>query len=471
MNKFKLKIVELEYENSQLKRDLKLVLQLNEELRVELKKRDKRIDELETKVSKLEKELEKYKVKPNEPSGSIPDYEKENLDNSKIKPGQKPGHKGISRVSPTEIHKHVYYKPKCCNHCNSSNLKQIGQREKTITEIEFNVINIKEHYYDMKCNCCGSETKPISMHGSSKSPFGKIAQSLVTYLSSVGGMTKRPVEALFKDFFKLDISDTSLINNEIRISKELMSEYNNYLELVKKAQYCHKDETSYRINGQTNWIWVYDSKDTVFYRLAKTRGKQVIKDDFGMNNNQISINDCYSSYNMFKRQQICWAHIIRESKAHSEKDNATDDEKLFYEKLHKIYTRAKSFVAQDPPLEVRQSERAYLENELYNLISPLNNKTNYLKRISKRLFDKLNSCFLFVEIKDLPSTNNQAERSVRPFVIHRKASFGSKSFAGGEAKVILKTLFENAKRQKIQLNLALNSLFMPPKYIIIKNTT
>jgi len=243
------------------------------------------------------------------------------------------------------------------------------------------------------------------------------------------------------------------------------------LELVKKAQYCHKDETSYRINGQTNWIWVYDSKDTVFYRLAKTRGKQVLKDDFGMNNNQISINDCYSSYNMFKNQQICLAHIIREVKAHSIKDNATEDEKIFYEKFHKIYTRAKTFVAQDPPLEVRQSERAYLENDLYNLISPLNNKTNFLKRISKRLTDKLSSCFLFVEIKDLPSTNNQAERSVRPFVIHRKASFGSKSFDGGQAKVILKTLFENAKRQKIQLNLTLNSLFLPPKYIIMQKTS
>ncbi len=201
----------LKYNLLELNRKFEQVLQLNEELRVEIKKRDKRIDELETKVSKLEKELEKYKVKPNEPSGSIPDYEKENLENPKDKPGQKAGHKGISRVSPTEIYKHVYYKPKVCSHCNSSYLKEIGQREKTITEIEFNVINIKEHYYDMKCNCCGLETKPISMHGISKSPFGKTMQTLFTYLSSVGGMTKRPVEALFKDFFKFGISKKSTV--------------------------------------------------------------------------------------------------------------------------------------------------------------------------------------------------------------------------------------------------------------------
>lgn len=276
-------------------------------------------------------------------------------------------------------------------------------------------------------------------------------------------MTKRPTENLFRDFFKLEISDTSLINSEIRNSKELIDEYNNYLELVKQAKFSHKDETTYRVGGKTNWIWVYDSIDYVFYRLADSRRKQVLINDFGLDNKQISINDCYAGYNLFHIQQICWAHLIRESKFHAEKENASKAENEFYTKLLGLYKEAKFFVAKDPPELERQCARAKFENDLCSLMLSLKVKSEFLERICKRLNDRLMHCFLFVEVKDLPSTNNQAERSIRPLVCHRKLSFGSKSDDGGQAKVIFKTMFENAKRQKKQLVFALNSLFEPSK--------
>ena len=87
-------------------------------------------------------------------------------------------------------------------------------------------------------------------------------------------------------------------------------------------------------------------------------------------------------------------------------------------------------------------------------------------KMIERLSSKLSFCFLFVEIEGLPSTNNQAERSIRPFVCHRKLSFGSKSEDGGQAKVIFKTMYENAKRQKKLVFFALNSLFFPSSYRI-----
>lgn len=472
MEQFKARINELEYENSSLKRDLKLFLQLNEELRTENKILKDKIVKLENKVTKLESELEKCKVKPNQPPGSIPDFEKENLQNRKNKPGQKVGHKGISRIKPTEIHKIQHYYAKCCQHCGSHNIDEKRKvRTKIITDLEFKVLNTQEFYHDVKCKNCGKETQPQSIHGNSKSPFGKVLQTLIPYLRNVGGMTIRPIENLFKDFFKLDITDSSISNNELRISKEILGEYNNYLELVKKAEFSHKDETSYRINGQNHWIWVFDSIENVFYRLDKTRSKKVIQEDFGLNTKQISINDCYAGYNIFEKQQICWAHLIREAKAHSLKENASSNEKRFYLNLRKIYNDAKDFVAKDPPLEKRQEERVKLENKLCELMLSLKNKTEFLERICNRLNNRLMHCFLFVEVKGLPSTNNQAERSLRPFVIHRKASFGSKSVSGAEAKVMFKTLFENAKRRKEQLVYTLENVFKIQKEVMLMSTT
>jgi len=456
----------------ELNRKFEQVLLLNEELRKENKELKEKVIKLETKVSKLEKELEKYKVKPNEPSGAKPDFEKENLEKSKIKSGQKIGHIGKTRLEPKEIHKYLEYKPQCCEHCGCKKIYEIDSKTKIITELEFQIVNIKETYHNMKCTKCGKETKPVSLHGTSKSPYGRNTQTIIAYLRSVGGMTLRPIENLFKDFFKFDITNSSISNNEIRCAKSeyTLNKYNSYLKKIQEAQFSHKDETSFRVNGQTNWIWVYDSIDNVFYRYDKTRSKSVVQTDFKENKTQISINDCYAAYTkFFVNQQICWAHLIRETKFHAEKDNATLYEKEFYKKFSELYQKAKEFTSGDPPLEERQSARANFENDLVNIMLSLKEKTEFLERICNRLSERLSHCFLFVEIKGLPSTNNQAERSIRPFVVHRKISFGAKSENGAKAKVEFKTIFENAKRQTKQLIFALDFLFPKKSNILIQS--
>ena len=466
MVNFEARISELEHKNDTLQRNFKKVLQLNQELRTEnkkLRKENKQLKKenlkLKSKIQKLERKVEQLSVKSNQPPGSKADFERENSQAPKNKSGRKLGHKGVSRVNPTKIHKEIDYKVNQCEHCKSTRLTKFKTRSKVITDIEFVVVNSKEYYHDMKCQDCKKITKAKSIHGKFQSPFGKTIQTLSAYLSSVCGTTKRPLENLFKDFFGVQISDSTLINSEIRNSKELMNEYNQYLELVKQANFSHKDETTYRIGGRTNYIWVYDSIDYVFYRLANSRSMNVVNQDFGLNCKQISINDCYGGYNRFNNQQICWAHILRECKFHSKKDNATISEKKFYKKLLKLYKEAINFSFKDPPAEKRQLMRAEFENKLCKLMLSINKKTEFLNRMFDRLNSRLSSCFLFVEIKDLPSTNNQAERAIRPFVCHRKLSFGSKSFDGGQAKVIFKTLFENAKRQQKQVIFAIDSLF------------
>jgi uncharacterized protein YdcH (DUF465 family) len=83
MVNFEEQIKELKYNNSVFQNNFEQVLKLNKELAKENKVFKKRIIQLETKVSKLESQLEKHNVKPNQPSGSKPDYEKEISKSSK----------------------------------------------------------------------------------------------------------------------------------------------------------------------------------------------------------------------------------------------------------------------------------------------------------------------------------------------------------------------------------------------------
>lgn len=442
----------LEFKLAELERNFNLLIKINKQLIEENSK-------LKLENSKLKKELEKLKVKPNEPSGSKPDYLKPQHLGFNKKPGRKPGFKGKSRQNPLNIDYVKKIKPDSCSHCNSKNLKIIKTRKKYITDIEFKIINIEEQLQDVICNCCHKKTKSLSNNGEIQSPFGKNILSLIGYLRNISGISTNNLKNFINDFFELNISKSSISNNEILLSNLSNMKYLSYLDEIKKSNFSHKDETSYRIGGKTNWIWVYDNLDTVFYRLSKTRGKSTLIDDFGKNPKSISINDCYSSYNLFEQQQICWAHLLRELEYHSKKENFTKEEVFVYEQIKKIFIQAKKFILKDPPDNKRIKFVEVLKENIINLMIKVKNKSEFIIRFFKRINKYINSLFLFVKYKQISATNNQAERDLRPIVIFRKASFGSFSFEGGLARVTFKTLFENSKRLNLPLSQTLNFLF------------
>ena len=49
--------------------------------------------------------------------------------------------------------------------------------------------------------------------------------------------------------------------------------------------------------------------------------------------------------------------------------------------------------------------------------------------------------FVFVQHPDVPSDNNAAERAIRPFVVLRKVSGGTRSKLGSDTQAILLSLF------------------------------
>jgi len=88
-----------------------------------------------------------------------------------------------------------------------------------------------------------------------------------------------------------------------------------------------------------------------------------------------------------------------------------------------------------------------------------------------RLDKNLLNTFLFIEELNIDPTNNLAKRDLRPFVIHRKASFGSFSENKGQAKVIFKTIFENQRRDGKLFSEALNFLFENFKTDLVMSKT
>ena len=108
-------------------------------------------------------------------------------------------------------------------------------------------------------------------------------------------------------------------------------------------------------------------------------------------------------------------------------------------------------------------ERALLARCQPFLEDPVAVQSKLCRRIKgfiKELFVEL---FVFVAEPDAPADNNAAERSLRPLVISRKISGGTRSVHGAESKMALASLFGAWRAQDLNPLQACRQLLLSPQ--------
>jgi transposase len=86
--------------------------------------------------------------------------------------------------------------------------------------------------------------------------------------------------------------------------------------------------------------------------------------------------------------------------------------------------------------------------------------------LSERIANFLPELFVFVEHPSVPSENNAAERSVRPAVIARKISGGTRSAKGSATKSVLLSLFGTWQAQGHDPLEACQQMLLTPKMLL-----
>jgi hypothetical protein len=115
--------------------------------------------------------------------------------------------------------------------------------------------------------------------------------------------------------------------------------------------------------------------------------------------------------------------------------------------VKQIYEQAKAAPAPDPrlPLTKQHAQRVALqhalEQDLWQVCAPFAQTQALMHTLCERVERFLPELFVFVAYPGVPSDNNLAERSVRPLVIARKISGGTRSPKGSSTRMGLASLF------------------------------
>ncbi len=236
------------------------------------------------------------------------------------------------------------------------------------------------------------------------------------------------------------------------------------IEKIRVADLVHADETHWREDGKNCFIWYGGNSDVAVFRPDQSRSSEAAKKLLGEKLNGLLVADAYAGYNAIEvdARQSCLAHLIRKAGEIQEVLESTkypDHEAIvFCQKIGKLFTLACRIKVPPEP-----EERQKLKQRYFNLLdsfclTPLNHKK--AETLRKRLIPgarEYDEVFAFIDVGG-PPTNNHAERALRPLVLFRKTSMGTRSAVGSENITLFASLLQTAKLQEAAAIPVLNAL-------------
>ena len=372
---------------------------------------------LKAKIRELEARLARYENAHTPPSLRRGRNRKKDDDN-KGTPGQKIGHKGVTRpyVAPSN---QVEVTANRCPDCGTKLGTPFRIESKIIEEIPepqpAMVTEYKIAHY--RCPCCRKEVVANNANCPHEGKFGNNIIAQATLLKYEDRLPHRKIRDTLKRLHGLEISPATIFDFTRRAADAVQSDYDKILNKIRNAPILYVDETGIHVQGEKRWIWTFTTPSETLFVIRKSRGTKVLTEVLTRKFKGIIVCDGWKPYVRFtKRLQRCWAHLLRESKELSE----TFEEAIpLHKALKELYESLTNALENDPPPEVRIDlwhsaretllhwiEKEYFTFKVQKFIGKIRNGFEYW--------------FTFIINPGVEPTNNRAERALRPQVVLRK---------------------------------------------------
>ena len=265
--------------------------------------------------------------------------------------------------------------------------------------------------------------------------FGTDITAAVAFMKGSCHMSYTTIQQFFKEWFELDVSRGMLCKATHKVSDSLRAAYKQLVERLPTETQIGVDETGHHDGGKLHWSWCFDTPDYSLFRIDKSRGCGVLERMLGKDFTGVICADYWGAYRKYARLfdvrvQYCMAHLIREIRflaEHSVKKLARWADGLleWLKKLFNTLHRRSKFTAKG---FLRSMGR--IKNGFLTLVRrPPDHKL--AKKLARRFRGKAaEDYFRFLTEPKLEPTNNGTERQIRPVVIDRRITQGTRGQTG-----------------------------------------
>ena len=362
---------------------------------------------------------------------------------------RKPRRHGFSRqrMTPTRRVEHAL---DSCPECGAGLAGGWAQRTREVIDIPAVPAQATEHVFIARiCPLCEQRRTPradLAGVALGKQRLGINLVSLIAALREEARLPYRTIQWYLQTVHQLSLSAGTLAGVIHRVARQAQGELSSIRERIRGSPVVHADETGWREYGVNGYVWTF-STPTERYFLRRGRNKEVVDEVLGEDFAGALVSDFYAAYHHYDGpEQRCWAHLLRE--IHDLRALYPRDNQLaqWADAVHRIYRQAAAF--SHPSGKQRRTAQLALEKRLLALCRPcLDDPLAVQGKLCRRIEKHLKELFVFVAQPEVPPDNNAAERSLRPLVISRKISGGTRSNQGTDAKMTLSSLFSTWRAQ------------------------
>jgi transposase len=438
-----------------------LVTQLQGRLgqtQAELEATQEKVAHLETENARLRYELNEMKQAPfkSKRGKQEADSQDEEPPQSGKRAGRKKGHKGSGRQRPQRIDRMVRVEVGAtCPDCGHAFSSTAVERTRDLTDIEPIRPTINTRFIIERgwCPQCRRYHESPVVEALPQRRFGFNLMLFVVYQKVALGLSYGKIQRELSIYFGLTISKGELSNIVAEMSRLFGPAYGRLLRLMRQQSVLHVDETGWRVNGTNHWLWIFVNEVVALFVLSKSRGSKVPRALLGSDFSGHIVSDFYSAYSpLAVAKAKCWAHLLRESHQlmlGKPPPPSDSDRVQFHQQLHQLYLDMGLALLE---AEVDPSQRPRVHAEMRQSLLELAQQPwpdKDCQRLAKRILKYLDELVAWLAHPDIPADNNLAERSLRPAVVTRKTSFGSRSKQGGQAFARLLSVIMSWDKQDI----------------------
>jgi transposase len=305
-----------------------------------------------------------------------------------------------------------------------------------------------------RCDRCGRRVQgrhPLQTSdalGAASVQIGPNALALASQMNKELGVTYGKIVVFFETAFRLVVSRSTWCRANLRLAGKARPTFNAMVLVVRHAMVVYADETGWKIAGLMAWLWVFVTEDITVYVIRRSRGFDVIEEVLTAEYAGILGRDGWAPYRKLEkcRHQSCLGHFL--VRCRNMLDVAVAGEARYPLAVRGVLKRALALRDRRGEMSERgfAVARGRIEARADRLLeSRLTHGPNV--RLQKHLGNERGALFTFLRDSEVEPTDWRGEQAIRPGVVNRKTSGGSRSDRGSDAQGILTSFLRTARQQ------------------------
>jgi transposase len=315
---------------------------------------------------------------------------------------------------------------------------------------------IEYQIFKAACPSCRQEQKGVAPEGvNAPAQYGSKVKAFAVLLNVHYKLPYKKIQLLFSDLFGYPINESTISSASEKCYDKLEESEKIIKSKIIGNNVVHADETGLRTAGKLHWLHTATTLLHTYLFIHEKRGSGAIQSNKSILNDYIGwlVHDCWGSYFNLKnlKHAICGAHILRELQGLTD-SGETKWAKVFKSFLLSVYMlpfeeRVKRRTnielrydricgfgekAEPPPVKMTEGRGRYKRTKGRNLV--------------ERLIREKDGVLAFAFNKEVPFTNNLAERDIRPAKLKQKISNCFRTFKGAEIYARIEGFISTARK-------------------------